>query len=114
MKRRSLLLTLLIVPLFWGFSHLQASHSEGFKFVRSKVLISPAVASRIGRIENVRVALLGRYSAHYSTSYTRVHMAIDAVGSNGKVDLEVDAEKNDEGLWKINHATMQGTPVLLD
>src|SRR5882757_4093471 len=106
MKKKSLLLTLLVVPLFWGFSHMQASHSDGFKFVRSKVMASSAVASRIGRIDDVRLALLGAYSAHYSTSYTRVHMAVDAVGSNGKVVLEVDAEKNDEGFWKIKRATM--------
>lgn len=111
-KKSSLLLILLVVPVFWGVSHVQASHSEGFKFFRCKLMASPAVALRIGKVNDVRLALLGRYSAHYSTSYTRVHMAIDALGSKGQINMEIDADQNDEGIWE--RATTQGTPLLID
>ena len=113
-NKKALLIPVVLVPLLWGLIHWQASHSEGFRFVQSKVMNSAAVRSRIGNVENVRLAFFGRYSAHYSTSYTRVHMAVNAVGTKDKVGIEVDAAENDEGKWTIQQAAMDNSPLILD
>jgi hypothetical protein len=39
-------------------------------------------------------------------------MAIDALGSKGQINMEIDADQNDEGIWE--RATTQGTPLLID
>jgi hypothetical protein len=114
MRRRYWVLTILAGPVLWFANYWHASHSEGFRYVRSKVLASSEVASKVGKIEGVHMPLLGRYSAHYGETYTLVHMRIEALGNNGKCDLEVDAEKNDEGVWQIKRATVQGRLVRLE
>jgi hypothetical protein len=114
MKKRYLALAVLAGPVFWFANYWQASNSEGFKYVRSKVMSSQEVASKVGKLDVVRLARLGRFSAHYGETYTRVHMDLEALGSNGTCDLEVNAEKNDEGVWKVKSASMQGNPVHLE
>jgi hypothetical protein len=114
MNKKFLLVPVVLVPLLWSLIRWQASHSEGFKFVQSKITNSAAVRSRIGNVENVRLAFFGRYSAHYATSYTRIHMVVNAIGTKDKVAIEVDAAENDEGKWAIQQAAMDSSPVILD
>jgi hypothetical protein len=106
-------LTLIVVPLFWLGSRLQASHSDGFLFVRNKIESSVAVQSKIGQVTDVHFPVFSRYSAHYGVGYTRVHMELRATGRKGNADLEVDATEGDRA-WKIERALMNGAPIALE
>jgi hypothetical protein len=93
-------LTLIVVPSFWLASRLQASHSDGFLFVRNKIESSVAVQSEIGHITDVHFPVFSRYSAHYGVGYTRVHLELLAVGNKGDAHFEVDAFEDDR-VWQI-------------
>jgi len=110
---KALLLSLIVIPLFWLGSRFQASHSDGFVFAKSKIESSHAVQSKIGRISDVHFPIFSSYSAHYGVGYTNVHMELRAVGSVGKADFEIDAKKDDR-TWQIKRALMNGSPINLE
>jgi hypothetical protein len=110
---KSFLLSLILVPLFWLGSRFQASHSDGFIFVKSKIESSLAVQSKIGRVTAVHFPIFSSYSAHYGVGYTNVHMELRAVGSIENADFEVDATKGDR-VWQIKRALMDGSPIKLE
>jgi len=85
------------VAMFWG------THSEGFKFLESKVRGSAEIQRRIGNIRKVSIPLLGQYHEKFADSDRKVKMTVTAAGDRGSVTVRAVMQKKN-GVWNITES----------
>jgi hypothetical protein len=106
-----LVLTLLIL-VGWIVIRYLGSQSDAFKFAGDLIKASPVIQQRVGTVREVRIPLFGSYRARYSTLKTSINMTVEAMGTRGDVDLEVEVTKRD-GVLRLRRAEINGKDASL-
>lgn len=108
------IVTIVVVAVvLTGLFRLYASRSDATKFAQGEIRRSPVVQSRIGTVTDVHLALFGPYRSDYASWGTRTQMDVEARGNKGSATISIKVTDRD-GDWKVEEATIDGQPVVLN
>ena len=110
--QHKLLVGVVFVALLFPITYLLGSRSESFRFVETVIRNSQKLQSRIGRIEDLRLARTGEFREYMRGSDKWANLSVVVTGKTETVTIDVDARKID-GVWNIEHASIDGKPVSL-
>jgi hypothetical protein len=92
-------------------------HSEGYRFLDQAVRNSPAIKTRVGDVQRVRLSFPGGYSEKFVNSESRqfktVAMTLNVVGSKRALDVKAIAKEID-GTWTVFDASIDGRRINLN
>lgn len=110
---KSITLAALLGVLLYVAVHFMASHGEAFEFAEHAIKNSRSLQAQIGKIERVRIPLLGSYKEKSFNADTRVAMTVEVIGTAKTVELQMKMKKIN-GAWMIEQASINGNPLALN
>lgn len=111
--QKKILLAVILGFALYGGIYIYALNSDAFRFVKTSLENSRGLAQRVGAGATVTLPLFGAFKERYVNSSETVIMVVAVAGSNGSVLVNVKAVRTD-GLWKIESASAEGSPIDLN
>ncbi len=113
MKLKSIIFAVIGGIVLYAVIGLFQSNSESFRFSEKSLVESTYLAKEVGRVEKVRVPLMGSYSERWSGSDARASMTLEVIGARRTIEIELEVRKKD-GVWTVEKAIVEGKLVSLN
>lgn len=91
---------------FWGL------HSDSFAFVQKSLMSSPAISSKVGHVEHVKLDPFGGYSESFVDDSRTARMSVNIKGSKADATAIVIVTKS-EGAWELKQVVIDGKLISL-
>ena len=108
-----LTIAVLLGFLLYGGIYIYALHSDAFKFVEHVIKSSHNIEARVGAVKKVELSLFGVYKEKNVNEDKIVTMPVRVVGTGKTTVVNVEAVRRN-GAWKIEGASIDGLPIVLD